>query len=204
MSSAIDFYFDFSSPFGYLCSERIESVAQRHGRAIVWHPILLGAVFKVSGQRPLVDSPLKGEYSLMDIRRAAREHDIPYVHPERFPISSVAACRSVCWLQEHPDNALRRQTVDWIHTLFRAFYTDGRAIDAPDTLQALASENGLDASAMAQALAEPSIKQRLHEEVDAAIARGVFGSPTLIVDDEMFWGNDRLEQLDRWLARGGW
>ena len=204
MPAAIDFYFDFSSPFGYLCSERIEAAAARHGREVAWHPILLGVIFKVSGQRPLIDAPLKGDYSVMDLYRAAREHAIAFEQPRRFPIASVAACRSVYWLLDQNGADSRERAADWIHVLFRALYVDGRPIDEPATVLELAAANGIDHQALEAALASADVKQRLREAVDQAIACGVFGSPMMIVDDQPFWGNDRLDQLERWLERGGW
>jgi len=85
MSSSIEFYFDFSSPYGYLGSQRIQAIADKHQRSVDWHPILLGAIFKVSGQAPLTTFPLKGDYAIMDFKRSAREVNLPYSHPEKFP-----------------------------------------------------------------------------------------------------------------------
>jgi len=103
MSKAIDYYFDFSSPYGYLGSKRVEAIASKHGLAVNWHPILLGAVFKVSGQAPLTTFPLKGDYALMDFERSAREHNTPYNAPKPFPIAAVAASRAFYWMNEHTD-----------------------------------------------------------------------------------------------------
>lgn len=204
MSDTIDFYFDFSSPFGYLASERIELIAEKHGRRIVWHPILLGAVFKVTGQAPLTQAPLKGDYSIRDFSRSAREHQIVYKHPDPFPIGAVAACRATLWLRDNEDASLRKKTTDFIHAVFRAFYTQGLDITDASVLSELASSLGLDGEQMAHALAQQSVKDALRNEVDDAIANGIFGSPMMLVDEEPFWGHDRLEQMDRWLANGGW
>ena len=85
MSAPIDFYFDFSSPYGYFASTRIDSIAARHGRAVSWHPILLGAVFKVTGGAPLPSLPLKGDYAKSDIPRCARLLGLPFQFPAKFP-----------------------------------------------------------------------------------------------------------------------
>ena len=122
MSDSIDFYFDFSSPFGYIASERIEAIAKEHGRQVVWHPVLLGAVFKVSGQEPLLQIPLKGDYSLHDINRCAREHQIDYTHPASFPIATVSACRATVWMRDHEDASISGRTADFIHAAFRAYF----------------------------------------------------------------------------------
>ena len=204
MSDTIEFYFDFSSPFGYLASERIEAIAEKHGRRIVWHPILLGAVFKVTGQAPLTEAPLKGDYSILDFSRSAREHQIDYKHPELFPIASVAACRATLWLRDHDDASLSGRTANFIHAVFRAFFTQGLDITDRTVLTDLATLLGLPAEQMALAMGEQSVKDALRREVDEAIAKGIFGSPMMIVDEEPFWGHDRLEQIERWLGNGGW
>ena len=204
MSDTIDFYFDFSSPFGYLASERIEAIAEKHGRRIVWHPILLGAVFKITGQAPLTEAPLKGDYSILDFSRSAREHQIDYKHPEPFPIASVAACRATLWLRDQEDASLSKRTANFIHAVFRAFFTQGLDITDGTVLTDLASLLGLPAEQMAHAMGEQSIKDALRKEVDDAITKGIFGSPMMVVDEEPFWGHDRLEQMERWLGNGGW
>jgi len=200
----LDFWFDYSSPYGYLASERIEAIAQRHRRRVVFRPILLGAVFKVTGGAPLTEAPMKGDYALQDFARSAREHDIAFTQPETFPIASVAAARATLWLRDNADATLSARAPELVHALYRAFYVDNVDIGQPtavlDTIAAL----GLSRDAAAQALGDAAIKQALKAEVDAGIAAGVFGSPMTIIDGQRFWGHDRLEQVDRWLERGGW
>jgi len=97
MPQPIDFYFDFTSPYGYLASTRIEAIASRHARDINWHPIVLGFVFKITGSQPLVSIPLKGDYAKMDMERSARQHGIAYQMPDNFPVGTVAAARASLW-----------------------------------------------------------------------------------------------------------
>ena len=94
MPDPIDFYFDFSSPYGYLASRRIDALAAKHGRTVNWRPHLIGAAFKATGSQPLLNIPMKGDYARIDIPRAARMHGVPFVMPERFPFLSVAAARA--------------------------------------------------------------------------------------------------------------
>ena len=204
MSAPIDFHFDYSSPYGYLASERIEEIAERHGRPLVWRPILLGAIFKVTGGAPLTEAPMKGQYSIMDMRRSAREHGVPFTYPETFPISAVPASRATLWLRDHDDEALAALATPLVHALYRAYYADGRDISESATVLDVAAGTGVDRAALEAALADPAVKTALRTEVDGAIERGVFGSPSCLVDGELFWGHDRLEMLDRWLAAGGW
>ncbi len=204
MSKTIEFYFDFSSPYGYLASLRIQEIADKHQRTVDWQPILLGAIFKVSGQAPLTTFPLKGDYAIMDFQRSAREVELPYSHPKNFPIATVAAARSIWWMKEHTDSTIQAKTGDLVQAYFKAYYVDGKDISDADVVLDVAAAQGIDKDTLSIALQEPSVKDRLKLAVNAAIEKKVFGSPMMIVDGESFWGNDRIEQLDRWLSRGGW
>jgi 2-hydroxychromene-2-carboxylate isomerase len=198
MAAPIEFYFDFSSPYSYLASEQIEALAARHGREVRYLPILLGAAFKVSGMRPLSEIPMKGEYSRRDFERSACFAGVPFVFPSPFPIATVAAARAFLWLDE-TDPA---RTGAFVHAAFRAYFARGRDISDTAVLAAVLRETGADADAALAAIQQPQIKERLKAQVDAALARGVFGAPFIFVDGEPFWGNDRLPQIERWLASG--
>lgn len=191
----IDFYFDFSSPYGYFAAEQVEALAARYGRSTIWRPILLGAVFKITGQQPLVTIPLKGRYAEHDLLRSARAYGLPFRRPTRFPVSTTAACRVFYSLCDRDPGAAKALAI----ALYRAFFVDDRDISDPEVVIALATTLGHDRATLSAALEDPAVKDRLRQEVDAAVARGVFGSPYLIVDGEPFWGADRLDQLARWL-----
>jgi len=200
MAAPIDFYFDFSSPYGYLAAQKIEALAAKHGRAVDWHPVLLGVVFRQTGTAPLTDVPLKGDYSRRDFERSARFHGLPkFTLPSRFPIPSQAPARIVLW-QKAQDPAAATELVK---AYFHAFFVDDIDISAPDNAVAVAAKAGVDADAARAAIDDPAVKEALKREVDGAIARGVFGSPFVFVDGEPFWGLDRFDQVDKWLASGG-
>ncbi|MDQ6917263.1 MAG: 2-hydroxychromene-2-carboxylate isomerase [Pseudomonadota bacterium] len=201
MSSPIDFYFDFSSPYGFLASEKIETLAARHGRVVDWHPVLLGVIFKQTGAAPLTMIPLKGDYSRRDMARSARFHGVAgFRIPSKFPIPSQAAARLVLWQKQR--DAARVGVV--VHALYRAFFVDDIDISAPDAALAAVAKCDVDTATARAAIDDPAIKDALKEANDQAIARGVFGSPFIVVDGEPFWGVDRLDQVERWLATGGW
>jgi len=204
MSNTIDFYYDYSSPYGYLASERIEKIAQANDHTVIWRPILLGAVFKITGQAPLTEAPLKGEYAMVDFERSAREYNIDYTHPDMFPIGAVAACRATLWLRDNEDDKLQALTSDFAHAVFRAYYTQKKDITNVEIIAELAESVGVNPAQITTALTEQAIKDALKNEVTFAIDKGIFGSPMMVVDGEKFWGHDRLEQLDRWLQSGGW
>ena len=200
MAAAIEFYFDYSSPYGYLAAQRIGEIAEAQGREVAWKPFLLGALFKITGARPLPDVPLKGAYARQDLARSARLFDIPFRYPETFPFASVAACRATYWLAETDPAAARALAA----ALFASAFGAGQSINRPEEVAAVAAELGHDAARVLAALQDQRIKDLLRREVDAAIAKGVFGSPYIIVDGEPFWGFDRLDDVALWLERGGW
>jgi len=200
MTAAIDFYFDFSSPYGYFASTRINDIAGRHGRTVNWRPILLGAAFKITGQQPLPSIPLKGDYARRDLDRTARLMGVPYRFPSRFPIAGQAPSRAFYWVHDRD----RDLAVKLAQALYRAYFAQDHDISSPEVTASVASTFGLDREAVLAALGDARVKDRLKTEVDAAIQRGVFGSPYIVIDGEPFWGADRLDQVERWLATGGW
>jgi 2-hydroxychromene-2-carboxylate isomerase len=200
MPAPIDFYFEFSSPYGYIASRLVEDVAKKVGREVSWRPMLLGPVFKLTGSAALVDIPMKGDYARHDFVRSARYHGVPFTMPKPFPIGTVAALRTFYWL-DAKDPALARE---FAKKAFTAFYVDGRDISSPAVVVEIARALGVDAEALSTALADPAVKELAKSKADAAIAAGVFGSPYFVVDGEPFWGVDRLPMLEDWVKRGGW
>ncbi|MEQ8664587.1 MAG: 2-hydroxychromene-2-carboxylate isomerase [Rhodospirillales bacterium] len=200
MPEPIDFYFDFSSPYGYLAAEKIEQVVAPFGRDLRWRPILLGAAFKQTGSAPLVSQPLKADYAINDLKRMARFQETPFVVPDPFPIATVRAARGFYWLDDQDPAA----AVAFAKAIYRAYFAEGRNVSEPDVVDGIAAALGHDAEAFAAGVTSPEIKDRLRQEVDASLARGVFGSPFVIVDGEAFWGADRFWMIKRWLKSGGW
>jgi 2-hydroxychromene-2-carboxylate isomerase/catechol 2,3-dioxygenase-like lactoylglutathione lyase family enzyme len=201
VTAPLEFWFDFSSPYGYLAAQRIEALAQRHDRSVEWRPMLLGVAFKVAGTAPLTDVPLKGDYSRRDFARSARFHGIDddFRLPSRFPISTQAAARILLWTRSHdPEKAGRVAKA-----MLRAYWVDDRDISAPEVAAAAASEAGIDAAAARAVVDDPAWKDALKREVETGIARGVFGSPFVFADGEPFWGLDRFDQLDWFLGSTG-
>ena len=195
----IDFYFDFSSPYGYLGAEKIDDIAARHGRVVEWHPILLGVVFRATGGAPLTEIPIKGDYSKHDFARSARFLGVPFKFPSRFPLATHNAARAFLWLTDR-DNTLAK---NFARAVYRAYFAEDTDIANTDNLLGIADSMGVDRPSLQQAMADPAVKERLRAENDAALARGVFGSPFFFVDGEPFWGSDRLPQIERWLETGG-
>lgn len=200
MANPIEFYFDFSSPYGYLASTRIDDLASHYGRTVKWRPMLLGAAFKESGQRPLLDIPMKGEYSKRDFARFARMLNLKFRLPATFPFMAANPSRAFYWLDDRDAGLAKR----FARAIFRQAYTDGRDVTSVDFVCDLAQGMGVDREALKAGITSPEGKERLRAEVDAAVKRGVFGSPFIFVDGEPFWGADRLSQVEEWLVTGGW
>ena len=199
MSAPIDFYFDFSSPYGYLASEQIEALAARHGRAVMWHAIVLDAQFQPQGGVKIPLALLRTEYARRDCERSAAFLGISYKTPTPYPVHTEHAARAFQWLSDrNPDEARA-----FAHGVFRAYFVEGRNIAEVAVLLEIAATLGLDREEVSNAFSDLATKARLKAEIDLAEARGVFGSPFLFVDGEAFWGADRLPQVERWLAEGG-
>ena len=198
MSAPIDFYFDFSSPYGYLASEQIDELGAKHGRAVMWHAIVLDAQFQPQGGMKIPTALMRTEYVKRDVERSAAYFGIPYKAPAPYPVHTEHAARAFQWLSDrNPDEAR-----SFAHAVFRAYFVEGRNIAETAVLLEIAENLKLDREDVSAAFSDSATKARLKAEIDLAEARGVFGSPFFIVEGEGFWGNDRLPQLERWLAKG--
>ena len=196
--SAIEFFFDFSSPYSYIASEWIEALAARHGRTVSWNAMLLGVTFQAAELKSPVSYPVKREYTLFDFERSARFAGVPYKQPAKFPIPTQNAARLFWWLHERGAVS----AAGWARHALRGYFTRGIDLSDPISLKMLAAEFGIDADEAEAVWSDPHWKARLKEVCEQAVARGIFGAPWFFVDGEPFWGNDRRAQIERWLERG--
>ncbi len=196
----IEFWFDFSSGYGYFASLDIEAVAARHGRAVIWRPFLLGTAFKITGATGLSRTPLKAEYADLDWHRIARLKNVTFTLPPYHPATALPATRAFYVIE-------RKSVADAVRfaKLAYAAYFSGRLNtgDGGEVVK-FAVDNGFDGEDVATGISDEGIKQRVRELGENATQRGVFGSPWMFVGNEPFWGWDRLDMLDQWLATGGW
>lgn len=201
MAEPIDFYFDFGSPYGYLASLRVDDVAAKHGRSVTWRPMLLGAVFKTEGTQPLSKYPMKGPYFKHDCFRTARRLGVAFTLPENFPPNTITAQRAYYWLQGKDGEKAK----SFARGVYHAYFGEERDVTQAEVVAAIAeAEVGASPDDVLAAVQDQAVKDKLREATEGAIARGVFGSPFIVVDGEAFWGNDRLEEVDAWLETGGW
>ncbi|HYM33483.1 MAG TPA: 2-hydroxychromene-2-carboxylate isomerase [Candidatus Cybelea sp.] len=199
MAKHIDYYFTLISPWTYLGSERFVAIAKRHGAAIQVKPVDYGRIFPVSGGLPLAKrAQQRQDYRLFELKRWREYLGVKLnLHPKYFPAAEGLAARMVV--------AARRQSGDALglaHSVLKAVWAEERNIADPATLREIADRCGFDGKALLAAADEPAVAAEYTADTDAAIARGVFGAPTYIYNNEPFWGQDRLEFLDRALGRG--
>ena len=200
MSDTVPFYFDFSSPYGYIAAMRMDAFEAQTGRKADWRPIMIGAAMKETGNRPLVEQGMKGEYAKRDLARTAREYGIPFQVPDPFPVAALSPSRAYWWLKDRDAETAQRFAL----AAYRAYFGQGRNISKREVVAEVALEMKLEPQDILAATVDEDIKARLRAETQAAIDAGVFGSPFLIVDGEPFWGADRLDMAAEWAVSGGW
>jgi 2-hydroxychromene-2-carboxylate isomerase len=195
----IDYFFTPQSPWAYLGHARFMAIARRHAASVRIKPVNFGPVFAASGGLPLGQrAPQRQAYRLAELDRFRRFLNVPLnLHPRHFPVASdLAACLLIAIVEKHDDDtAMQVQT-----SIGAAVWSEEKDIADGKTLAEIARQHGLDGEALVHAAQEPGALTRYEALTAEAIARGVFGAPTYIFDDELFWGQDRLDMLDLALA----
>jgi 2-hydroxychromene-2-carboxylate isomerase len=204
----VDFWFDFASPYAYLLSEKLDTLAARHGRVVRWRPVLLFAVLRALELPAPLASPAKRAYMLRDFERSARHLGVPFRLPEAFSVSAMSpvspattqhAARAFYLI----DRLAPAAAVCFARQVFRAYFRHGALIDrlalVADWAAAAAPSLG-EPARVAAMLQAAEAKLLLADAIDAAVRQRVFGSPFVVVDGEPFFGADRLPQIEAVLA----
>ncbi|WP_119066688.1 2-hydroxychromene-2-carboxylate isomerase [Rubrobacter indicoceani] len=200
MGRVLDFYYDLVSPYSYLAYRETVRVCEKNGAELALHPVLLGAVHKLSGNHAPIETPAKGRYQMRDIRRWAGRFGLAMDFPRPFPFRTVTTmraavyCESVGKLRGFTDEGFR---LYWEE----GGYPEGLKGDEAGPVSEICRRIGLDAEEVLAAASSDRVKEGLKERTGAAVERGVFGTPTFFVGDEMFWGNDRLLFVEEALRR---
>ena len=194
MSKTVEFFFDFGSPAAYLAYTQIRGLAERTGAKIVWRPFLLGGVFQATGNRSPVECAAKGKWMLNDLSRHAQRYGVEFNMNPHFPINTLPLMRGAIAAQA--DGNLDA----YMDAIFAAIWVDGKNMGDPEVIGAGLSEAGLDAAQIFEAVQQQGIKDALKSSTEEAVERGAFGAPTYFVDGEMYFGQDRLEFVERALA----
>lgn len=193
MSSHLDFYFDFSSPYGYFASTRINELAKKYGRRVDWHPFA-GDTFKPSTSgTSLVQNPAKRAYTQRDYVRSAAFHQIDFKIPSVFPLDTRIATRAVMWTESKFGED---KGIALAQAIFAAYYVQDKNIGDPLVITEVGVSIGLNADELTEGMNNSFTKEQVRAEVDLATAKGVFGSPFVLLDGEPFWGFDRFDQLE--------
>jgi 2-hydroxychromene-2-carboxylate isomerase len=167
MSKTVEFYFDLGSPATYLAYTQLPKICEQTDSQLIYIPILLGGVFKATGNASPATIPAKGQYMFQDLDRYAKRYGMQLRHPERF--------------------------LAFIDCLFKALWVDGRSLDEPATVAAVLTENSFDPNEVLALTADEEVKAILKDNTEKAVQRGVFGAPSMFVYDQLFFGQDRLD-----------
>jgi 2-hydroxychromene-2-carboxylate isomerase len=195
MAKQVEFYFDFGSAYSSLAYWQLPKVAAAHDAQILWRPMLLGGVFKATGNHSPVDIVAKGKWAHIDLQRWARHYGVTFKMNPHFPINTLMLMRGAVAVQMNGGDFKR-----YADAMFRAIWQEERNMNAAEEIGAVLSSSGFDPQQMVQMANDQAVKDELKRITDEAVARGVFGAPTFFVGDEMYWGQDRLGFVDEALA----
>jgi carboxymethylenebutenolidase len=199
MPKHVDYFVSLNSPWAYLGSKRFEVIARKHNADVTIWPVDFGSVFAVSGGLPLPKrAPQRQAYRMMELKRWRDHLGVKItLEPKFFPANEVPAAKCVIALREQGRMA---DAIKLAHAVLNALWAEEKNTGDPETLKAIISGCGLDAAAVIKAGDAPEMAAKREEYTKAAIAKGVFGAPSFLIDGELFWGQDRLEFVDRKLA----
>ena len=186
MARTLEFYFDYGSPYSYLADTQVEAIAKRTGATLARKPMLLGGVFKSTGNSSPAEQPQKSKWSAFDMPMWAHHYGVPFQRNPFFPINTLALMRGATAAQI--DGVFEK----YHPAMFKAMWIDGRNLNDINEVVAVLTAAGLDAQKNGKRIQDQDVKDRLKAVTDEAVARGVFGAPTSFVDGMMFFGNDRL------------
>ena len=199
MAKHVDYYVSLNSPWTYLGSKRFEAIAAKHKAQVTIWPVDFGSVFAVSGGLPLPKrAPQRQAYRMMELKRWRDHLGVKTtLEPKFFPANEVPASKCVIALREQ---GRMTDAIKLAHAVLNALWAEEKNTGDPATLRSLITGCGLDADAVLKASEAPEIAEKRGAYTKAAIERGVFGAPSFVIDGEIFWGQDRLDFVDRKLA----
>lgn len=190
MTKAVEFLFDFGSPTSYLAYKQLPKIASRHGARIEWTPILLGGVFKATGNTSPAMVPAKARYMNNDLARFAKRYNVVLNFNTHFPVNTLTLMRGAVAYQATNQFDL------YVDAMFDAMWSHPRNLNDPGEVAHVLRDIGIKADDFLSRVERADAKERLKANTDEAIARGVFGAPTFFVNGEMFFGQDRLDFVE--------
>ena len=187
--SRIEFFFDFGSPTTYLAHTQLPRIAAEAGAQLLYRPMLLGGVFKATGNASPVSVPAKGRWMGQDIARWAQRYGVPFAFNPHFPINTLTLMRGAVGLQLRQPALFTR----YVDRVFNAMWAQPRDLGQPAEVAAVLAPLGITPDAFMALVGDAEVKAALIANTDQAVARGVFGAPTCFVGEAMFFGQDRLD-----------
>ncbi len=191
MAKTFDYFFDFGSLASYLAHTQMDKIKADTGANPIYLPILLGAVFKATGNVSPVSVPAKGKYVFVDFKRFADSYGVPLNNNPFFPIITTTLMRMLTGLQMRSDDQMH----EFMDVIYKAIWVDALNLNDPEVVGRVLGEAHFDAKELFDLANEQETKDRLKEVTTQAVDRGVFGAPTFFVGEHMFWGQDRIDQL---------
>lgn len=185
----VEFYFDFSCPYAYLGSEQIEALCARIGATLRWRPMLLGGVFQATSNRSPVEIPSKGKWMHADLPRWAERYGAPYKRNPHFPINTLTLMRGAVGLQMKKDPRF----LEYVETVYRAIWENEKNMNDPNVVGKVLKAAGFDPAEFMAMVGDTAVKDRLKAVTQEAVERGVFGAPTMFVDGQQHFGQDRID-----------
>ncbi|MEI4524125.1 MULTISPECIES: 2-hydroxychromene-2-carboxylate isomerase [Pseudomonas] len=197
MTKTVEFYFDLGSPTTYLAHTQLAKICADTQSELIYIPMLLGGVFKATGNASPAMIPAKGRYMFQDLDRFAKRYGVQLRFNPHFPINTLILMRAVTGLQMRQP----QRFAEFVDCLFKALWVEGRNLNDPQTVAAVLTENGFDPQEIMALTNDESVKAALKENTEAAIKRGVFGAPSMFIGDQLFFGQDRLDFVEEALRQ---
>jgi 2-hydroxychromene-2-carboxylate isomerase len=194
MTKTVEFYFDFGSPNAYLAYKRLPAILARTGADLAWRPMLLGGVFKATGNHSPVAIAAKRPNSRNDLTRFVKRYGVPFAMNPHFPVNTLQLMRGAVAADAGGF------FVPYTEAVFRGMWVERKNLGDAGVLRQALHGAGIDVERFEQAIASEEVKESLKSLTEQAVARGVFGAPTFFVGDEMFFGQDRLDFVEEALS----
>jgi 2-hydroxychromene-2-carboxylate isomerase len=198
MTKTVEFYFDLGSPATYLAYTQLPKICAETNSELIYIPMLLGGVFKATGNASPAMIPAKGRYMFEDLDRYAKRYGVPLKFNPHFPINTLMLMRAVTGIQLRQPARFQA----FIDCLFTALWVEGCSLDDPATVAAVLSEHGFDPQEVLALTNDESVKAKLKENTEIAVKRGVFGAPSMFIGNQLFFGQDRLDFVEEALRQG--
>ena len=193
MVKNIDFYFDFGSPTAYLAFTQLQLIEKRSGANLVFHPILLGGIFKATGNSPPAAIPSKGKYMMRDLQRYAEKYQVPYERNPFFPVNTLSLMRGAVSYQNNGD--FER----YVNVIFHNMWVEPKNLNDEDVLKKMLIENNFEYNDFLKRTSDQKTKDQLISNTEKVVQKGAFGAPTIFIGEEMFFGQDRMDFIEEYI-----